>query len=97
MIYINNIKFKRNEEKNFLLKNKRWITFEEIIHYINSWNLIEIIPHHNTDKYPNQKIFAVLIDWYVWAIPFIKNWDIIFLKTAYKDRNLKSFYIDNIK
>ena len=84
--------FERNEEKNKILQEKRGISFEKIIKAVNDGQLIEILPHHNPEKYPNQKILAVLIDNYVYSIPFVLENNICFLKTAFKDRNLTKFY-----
>ena len=85
--------FERNKEKNALLKKHRNISFEKIVEEIEKWNLIVIIPHHNQERYSHQKILAVYIDDYIYAVPCVQQWKKCFLKTIYKDRNLTAFYL----
>jgi len=46
-----NIEYEYNPEKNIKLKKERGISFEEIIYYINSGYLLDVIQHHNKNKY----------------------------------------------
>jgi len=89
--------FDWSEEKNEVLKRTRDISFEKIVQEIKKWNTIDVIPHHNQVKYPHQKIFAIWIDEYVYAVPFVQEWEKCFLKTTYKDRNLTAFYFGKTK
>lgn len=61
------------EEKNDWLKKNRNISFEEIELLISQGETIEIIDNPNTGKYPNQKIFIININDYVWYVPFIED------------------------
>ena len=75
-----------NQEKNLKIKKERGISFEEIIYLIESGKLLNTFDHPNIDGYPNQKIFAIDVEGYVWLVPFvIENRD-IFLKTAFPSR-----------
>ena len=85
-------KFERNEEKNKILQKKRGISFEQIANAIKNGQVVEILPHHNPEKYPNQNIFAILIEDYIYSVPFVLKNNVCFLKTAFKDRNLNKFY-----
>ena len=85
--------FDFNQEKNKLLKETRGITFEEIIEEIENWeNILDIITHPNTEKYPNQLMFIIKVKWYIYSVPFIKSDDKIFLKTIFPDRKLLKKY-----
>jgi len=70
-----------NDEKNELLKKLRGVSFEQIVLAIVSGDLIDRIKHPNPEKYPNQKIFLVKIDNYIYSVPYLEDDKKIFLKT----------------
>jgi len=70
-----------NDEKNELLKKLRGVSFEQVVLAIVSGDLIDRIKHPNPEKYPNQKIFLVKIDNYIYSVPFVEDDKKIFLKT----------------
>ena len=81
-------------KKNYLLKSNREISFEEIIALINSGRLLSIVRHHNQKKYPDQHMYLIDIDGYVYVVPFIrKDKNNIFLKTIFKSRKLTKQYL----
>jgi uncharacterized DUF497 family protein len=82
-----------DSEKNNILKNERNISFEEVIFHIQRGDLIDIIPNPNKEKYPNQKIYVVTIDEYIYLIPFIETKEIIFLKTIIPSRKATKEYL----
>lgn len=85
-----NMHFKYNPIKNAQLLSSRGIGFEEIIQAIEGGNLLEIRNHHNTIKYPKQKILYVRIINEVYAVPYIQEEaDIIFLKTLFPTRKAR--------
>ena len=84
--------FDWNDDKNILLQQKRGISFEEIIIEIESGNLLDRIKHPNADKYPNQMIFFVKKEDYVFAVPFVEDDNTIFLKTIFQDRRATKKY-----
>jgi hypothetical protein len=85
--------FDWSELKNTLLKNERDVCFEDVIVAISCSNLIDVIEHHNSAKYPGQKIYVVKIDSYVYLVPFVENDERIFLKTIYPSRKLTKQYL----
>lgn len=42
------------EEKNLLLKQKRNISFEDIVLAVNSGGLLDVLQHPNSENYPGQ-------------------------------------------
>ncbi len=87
------MKFRFNPQKNFELIEKRGIGFEEIIHEINQGNLLDIIAHHNSTKYPTQKIMLILVLGKVYCAPYVREADnVLFLKTIYPSRKATKKY-----
>jgi ribosomal protein S3AE len=70
-----------SDEKNELLKKLRGVSFEQVVLAIVSGDLIDRIKHPNPEKYPNQKIFLVKIDNYIYSVPYVEDDKKIFLKT----------------
>ncbi len=87
------MQFLWNEEKNELLNKERGINFSMIVDAIASGNLIDIVEHHNKEKYGNQKIYVVDINGYCYLVPFVKTSDNnVFLKTIYPSRKAVKQY-----
>ena len=84
-------------EKNQWLKQERSISFEEIIATMTEGCLIEAIKHPNNDKYPNQEIYVLNIEGYVYLVPFVKRNGDIFLKTIFKSRKMTKEYLEQKK
>ena len=77
-----------NEEKNQILKMQRGIDFEQILEKIETGKIIGRKIHPNNGEYPNQQIFIIRIDDYIYYVPFIETSDEIFLKTIIPSRKL---------
>jgi uncharacterized DUF497 family protein len=75
-----------NPEKNEKLMLERGISFEEIVLNIELGHEIEIYEHPNQQRYPGQKISAVIVEDYVYLVPFVESEDGIFLKTIIPSR-----------
>jgi len=82
-----------NKEKNELLKIERDISFEQVVIAIESGGLLEIVKHPNSRKYPNQKIYLVNIDNYVYLAPFVEDEEKIFLKTIIPSKKATQKYL----
>ncbi len=83
-----------NDEKNKILKKERGISFEMIISSIANGNLLDVLEHHNKDKYPGQKIFVVKVLEYVYLVPFIETKTELFLKTIIPSRKATKKYLN---
>ncbi len=86
-------KHKWNEEKNKVLEELRGVTFEQIVMHIQKGDLLGVKDHPNQDRYPGQQMYFVLIDDYVYLVPFIEKDDHIFLKTIIPSRKATRQYI----
>ena len=84
--------FNWNAEKNQQLILERDISFEEAIFFIQNNGLIYDIVHPNSEEYPNQKIFIVDINDYVYLVPYVENEHEIFLKTIIPSRKFTKLY-----
>ena len=81
-----------NQEKNELLKLERNVCFEDVVTLINDDCILDIIKHPNDKKYPEQKIYLVLLQGYVHMVPFVRNDKEIFLKTIVPSRKMHKLY-----
>lgn len=85
--------FSWNTEKNETLKTERSLSFEEIVFYIDSGLLLDVLEHPNQEKYKGQKIFVVQIEDYVYLVPFVESDNEIFLKTIIPSRKATKQYL----
>ena len=92
-MYIYLMKFEWNSEKNEKLKKERNISFEQIIFHLSEGDLWKIADHPNQSDYPGQKIYFVIVDGYIYLVPFIVDDDYIFLKTIIPSRKATKDYI----
>jgi uncharacterized DUF497 family protein len=86
------MRYEWNEEKNRLLKDSRDVGFEEVLLAIDEGRLLDVIPHHNLEKYPNQKLFIVRIRGYIYYVPFVEDEEKIFLKNIVPSRKYQKKY-----
>ena len=82
-----------NNEKNEELINNRDVSFEEVVFCIMHDGLLDVIEYPNKTKYPNQNIFIVNIDNYVYLVPFVEDDEIVFLKTIIPSRKMTKIYL----
>ena len=84
--------FEWNEAKNKLLKETRGVCFEDVILSLESGNLLDVVPHFNFEKYPNQKLFIILIGDYTYYVPFVEDDIKVFLKNIIPSRKYHKQY-----
>ncbi|MGE0643610.1 MAG: DUF4258 domain-containing protein [Nitrospira sp.] len=75
-----------DSDKNARLIRERGISFEQIIALIESGNLIQVLEHHDRQRYPNQLLYEVDVDGYVYVVPVVREHRTLFLKTIYPSR-----------
>ena len=82
-----------NPTKNQQLISERGISFEDIVFYLQQGALLDDIEHPKSDKYPNQRVFVINIDDYVYLVPYVENRKEIFLKTVIPSRKATKIYL----
>ncbi|MAR89392.1 MAG: toxin [Pseudomonadales bacterium] len=82
-----------NLDKNRKLVEDREISFEDVIVYLQQGDILDIVEHPNPDKYPNQRMFVLNIDDYVYLVPYVENREEIFLKTIIPSRKATKKYL----
>ncbi len=70
-----------SREKNQALKKDRGISFEEIVFHIENGDELDVYPHPNQERYPNQLISVVAVNNYAYLVPYVESEQGIFLKT----------------
>jgi uncharacterized DUF497 family protein len=82
-----------DEEKNKKLIKEREISFEEVLVLMQEEKTIEVIDHPNQKRYPNQKIFIIIIDNFAYMVPFVEDDKKFFLKTIIPSRKMTKKYL----
>lgn len=82
-----------DSEKNEQLISEREISFEDIVVSIHLGNEVDIYDHPNQGRYPGQKISVVVVEDYVFLVPFVENEEEIFLKTIIPSRKATKQYL----
>ncbi len=86
--------FAWDPEKDRILREKRRISFPRVARAIRQGSVVDVVPHHNQDRYPGQEIYYVEIDKYVYAVPFVTEPDgTEFLKTVIPSRKATRDYL----
>ena len=82
-----------DNEKNKLLKTSRGVCFEQVVLLMERGEVLDTIEHPNQEKYPGQKIAVVMIDTYVYLVPYVEHNEEIFLKTIIPSRKATNKYM----
>ncbi|MCK5871774.1 MAG: BrnT family toxin [Methylococcales bacterium] len=90
-------KIEWNEDKNKLLKQNRQVCFEDVEEAINNDGVLDIVLHHNQEKYSHQKILIVRINDYIHYVPFVEDDEKYFLKSIIPSRKHHSIYPNDFK
>ena len=85
--------FRWSHEKNETLKVERRISFEEVVLAIEANGLLDNLRHPNLAKYPNQSVFVVALDGYVYLVPNVEEPNGFFLKTVIPSRKATRDYL----
>ncbi len=62
--------------------------------HVDQGDLLDILRHPNRAQYPNQRVLVVKMLDYVYAVPFVEEKDIRFLKTIIPSRKLTRDYLE---
>jgi uncharacterized DUF497 family protein len=86
--------FAWNSKKNAQLIRERGISFERVIFHIERDEILDVIAHPNSSKYPNQRMFILDIGNYAYLVPFVETESEIFLKTIISSRKATRKYLE---
>jgi len=82
-----------NDDKNELLKKLRGVSFEQVVLAIISDDLIDRVKHPNPEKYPDQRVFLVKIEDYIYSVPYVEDDEKMFLKTIIPNSKATKKYL----
>jgi uncharacterized DUF497 family protein len=85
--------FRWSHEKNEQLKATRNVSFEEVVLAIESNRLLDIVKPSNPQRYPNQRLFVVVVERYAYLVPFVEEAEYYFLKTVIPSRKATREYL----
>ena len=91
------MRFDWDPEKNECLKRERGISFEELALLLAAGRIWKTTAHSNQRKYPNQRVFLVPVDGYIYIVPYVIDGETIFLKTAFPHRIATQDYLKEKK
>ena len=91
-MYIIAMRYEWNPEKNEWLKKERHISFEEVVFHLSQGDLWKIADHPDQTTYPGQKIYFVIVENYIYMVPFVVEDDYVFLKTIRPSRKATREY-----
>lgn len=86
--------FDWDDEKNALLKQRRGVSFEDVVFHIENGDILDIIEHPNESRYPNQRIIVLNIEGYAYLIPYVEERGTRFLKTIIPSRKATKEYLE---
>ncbi|MBU1043395.1 MAG: BrnT family toxin [Candidatus Omnitrophica bacterium] len=88
------MRYEWDPEKNEKLKEERNISFEKIIFHLSQGDIWKTANHPDQTNYSVQKIYFVIIENYIYAVPHIIEKEYIFLKTIIPSRKATKLYKD---
>ena len=78
--------FAFDPDKNAWLIRERGISFEQILALIENGNLIQVREHHDRERYPNQLLYEVDVDGYIYIVPVVREHRTLLLKKIFPSR-----------
>ncbi len=85
--------FAWNAEKDEWLIRVRGISFERIVCLVEDGEILDIVAHHDSARYPGQRILIVNVDGYAYLVPFVEGREGFFLKTIIPSRKATQRYL----
>ncbi len=80
-------------EKDALLKARYGFGFERVVVALGEASLLRRRAHPNDKRYPHQEQFVIVLDRYVWIVPFVPTANGAFLKTMFPSRKATRHFI----
>jgi uncharacterized DUF497 family protein len=89
------MRFEWKSEKNAWLRQHRGISFDEIVVHFGRGDIWKTSPHPNRRTYPHQSIAFVVVDDYVYLVPFDLEGEVIHLRTIIPSRKATRQYLED--
>lgn len=86
-----------NAGKNALLKAERGVSFEDVVFHIMAGDILDTVDHPNQKRYPGQQIHVIVIEEYVYLVPFVETDEEVFLKTIIPSRKATKSYLGEVE
>ena len=86
------MKYEWNPGKNDWLKKERKLSFEQVVFHLSQGDVWKIADHPDQQKYPGQKIYFVIIEYYICMVPHVIQEGYVFLKTIIPSRKATKAY-----
>ena len=86
--------FDWDDEKNALLEKTRGVSFEDVVYHIENGDILDIVRHPNTSRYPNQEIIVLNMEGYAYLVPYVERGGTRFLKTIIPSRKATREYLE---
>ena len=80
-------------DKNEWLRRNRGLTFDDVVYHITHGGLLAEILHPNQERHPGQRMYVIVIDDYVYVVPFYRDGDAESLRTVYPSRKYTRDYV----
>ena len=81
-----------NPEKNEWLKKERNVSFEQIVFHLSQGDIWKTAEHPDQTNYPGQKLYFVIVEDYIYLVPFVTEDEYLFLKTIIPSINATKDY-----
>ena len=91
-MYSTTVRYEWDPEKNKELRKERDISFEQIVFHLMQGDIWKTADHPDQKKYPGQKIYFVVVEGYVYLVPFVIEDEYYFLKTIIPSRKATKDY-----
>jgi hypothetical protein len=86
------MKYEWDSHKNEWLKAERAISFERIVFHLARGDVWKLADHPDQENYPGQKIYFVIVEEYIYLVPYVVEKDYVFLKTIIPSRKATRAY-----
>jgi len=87
------MRYEWNPEKNDKLKRERKISFEQIVFHMSQGDIWKTADHPDQTNHPGQRIYFVIVEEYVYMVPFVTEDEYVFLKTIIPSRKATRDYL----
>jgi len=87
------VRFEWDPTKNELLRKTRNISFEAIVVHLGRGDLWKITDHPDQKEYPGQQIFFVIVNDYIYLVPFEERETVFWLATIIPSRKATRDYL----